>query len=305
MARKRGSKAPAAMADIRLAARRKASGVARKRGPKTPAGKQVVSRNAVKDGFYALDPVIEGLESWDEWRAFHDEMVESLQPLDAYHRFLASKMAETMWRWRRVGRAEADAVERSMVDIAETRRLVARIRRLSLSDDDARDLGPLSERGLALLRGLDGLDDDAPLDLRVVSAVLCSMVDDDDGGLIDDLPAPPPDPSTGEPRLNVAAFHEAVAALAARKAASVGRLLDEAEKRLANVADTAIGQLASGAPAFKRRYLPSERDHANILRADAHLRRQLTRLENLFEAHAARIGGDPLPLVRVQHLGSA
>ena len=49
-------------------------------GPKTKAGKAIVSRNAVKHGITSASPVIPGMESDEEWQAYRSGIIESLEP---------------------------------------------------------------------------------------------------------------------------------------------------------------------------------------------------------------------------------
>jgi hypothetical protein len=107
-----------------------------KRGPATDEGKTAVRHNGVVHGLTAAD-IIVGDEIPDEWREFHDAIVEGLQPEDTLQRALASRAAELLWRLRRVAPAEAIAVERDYDrTIVKARKAVASLRRLRESGEE-------------------------------------------------------------------------------------------------------------------------------------------------------------------------
>jgi hypothetical protein len=79
-------------------------------GPRTIEGKLVVSRNGVQHGLRTAAIVLPNVESEDEWRAFSEAVVHDLAPDGLVETALAHRVAELMWRLRRVARAERDAV---------------------------------------------------------------------------------------------------------------------------------------------------------------------------------------------------
>lgn len=81
-----------------------------KPGPKTENGKRASSRNAHKHGLRteSIDPVIIGIESAGEWKAHLDGMVESLEPEGYHETEMAVRIAEILWRLRRVTKYEAE-----------------------------------------------------------------------------------------------------------------------------------------------------------------------------------------------------
>ncbi len=73
-----------------------------KRGPKTKAGKQRVSRNAVKHGIRSPHPfIIEGLESPEEWEELKLGIIESWQPVGMQELELAINVAWNHLKLRR------------------------------------------------------------------------------------------------------------------------------------------------------------------------------------------------------------
>lgn len=78
--------------------------MARKRsgGPRTLEGKARSSRNAVKHGLCAEDPVIPGVEVQEYWEAHRQRIVESLEVENAMEQALANRIASLLWRLERV-----------------------------------------------------------------------------------------------------------------------------------------------------------------------------------------------------------
>ncbi|MHB8516607.1 MAG: hypothetical protein ACYDCT_14640 [Dehalococcoidia bacterium] len=78
-------------------------------GPRSPRGKDVARLNGVTHGLATTEILVPG-ESRQEWRQFFDAVVQSLQPEPGVEAVLASRIAELLWRIRRVARAEAEFV---------------------------------------------------------------------------------------------------------------------------------------------------------------------------------------------------
>ena len=78
-------------------------------GPITPEGKAIVSLNAISHGITAqaiVIPVEDPLEWDDHWQS----IVDAYDPQTALEQALALRVAELLWRLRRVSRSEADAI---------------------------------------------------------------------------------------------------------------------------------------------------------------------------------------------------
>ena len=88
-------------------------------GPKTPAGKAVVGRNAVKHGLRSGAPVIPELESFEEWEVFRDGIVASYAPEGGLETELAQQSASLRWRIRRASRYETDMTDQYLQDIPD------------------------------------------------------------------------------------------------------------------------------------------------------------------------------------------
>ena len=71
-------------------------------GPRSAAGKAIAARNSIGHGIYALSPVIEGLESAEDWSAYRLAMLACLAPVGMLEETLAERSILTAWRMRRV-----------------------------------------------------------------------------------------------------------------------------------------------------------------------------------------------------------
>ncbi len=88
---------------------------AKSTGPKTAAGKAVVSRNALRHGLTAEQVVLFD-ERADSFAAFHAELRAAYEPADAVEEELVERIVICAWRLRRAARAEAGLIERAIED---------------------------------------------------------------------------------------------------------------------------------------------------------------------------------------------
>ena len=89
-------------------------------GPKTPSGKKVASRNAIKHGINAKDLIIRSPyfnEDPKEFNSLLDSLAEELQPETQFQEFLVAKIAATLWRSRRTAILETALIERAMTAV--------------------------------------------------------------------------------------------------------------------------------------------------------------------------------------------
>src|ERR1700681_3575885 len=84
-------------------------------GPKTPAGKEASSRNAIKHGFTARNTYILECESKEEFQAFHAEHIAIHLPVTAPEKELVEQMAIARWRIRRFVNAETVLIDCEVV----------------------------------------------------------------------------------------------------------------------------------------------------------------------------------------------
>src|SRR5208282_3067461 len=75
-------------------------------GPRSDAGKERSSLNAATHGLCSERPVLP-CEDPAAWDAFHDGVVQELEPVGILEHELAARIALQLWRLRRVARFEA------------------------------------------------------------------------------------------------------------------------------------------------------------------------------------------------------
>ena len=90
-----------------------------KRGPKTPAGKLAVSRNASKHGILSPRPVVVAFESEKAWKAHREAIVESLAPEGGMEQALAERVALCSWRLNRVAVFETESIAQEQEGVLE------------------------------------------------------------------------------------------------------------------------------------------------------------------------------------------
>lgn len=80
------------------------------RGPRSRKGKASAALARLDHGF-ARNEIVLPTEDPAEWARFHDDVVTRLEPEGVVELALASRVAETVWRLRRVPRAEQQSVD--------------------------------------------------------------------------------------------------------------------------------------------------------------------------------------------------
>jgi hypothetical protein len=78
-------------------------------GPTSPEGKAKASKNALKYGFNAKDMILNTPvfnENPAEYEALLDSLYEELKPATALQEYLVRKIANSLWRSRRIPLAE-------------------------------------------------------------------------------------------------------------------------------------------------------------------------------------------------------
>jgi hypothetical protein len=124
-------------------------------GPKSPEGKAVVSKNAVKHGLFASENVIKG-EKKEDFDLFHDEMLHKLAPVGPVESMLAERFISLSWRLNRAGRMQNQAID-VMIERDGPSPLTKQLR-LSLPkflrdvQDDPRGSGPELVLGRAAIK---------------------------------------------------------------------------------------------------------------------------------------------------------
>ncbi len=89
-------------------------------GPKTAAGKSVSSQNRFKHGLYAQKNIIDSLhlkEDPAEYEELLNSLIEELKPQTAFQRLLVCKIANALWRSRRIVGAETADINYQINDL--------------------------------------------------------------------------------------------------------------------------------------------------------------------------------------------
>jgi len=70
-------------------------------GPKSAEGKEVVAKNAIKHGLFALETLIKG-ENREDYEIFREKLLEEFDPQGAVETMLAERIVGLGWRLQRV-----------------------------------------------------------------------------------------------------------------------------------------------------------------------------------------------------------
>jgi hypothetical protein len=89
---------------------------AKSTGPRTAAGRAMVAKNGIGHGIYALCPVIEGVESEQDWKRYRKAMLASLAPEGMLEATLAERIILTAWRQQRAARFETEQIRLEQED---------------------------------------------------------------------------------------------------------------------------------------------------------------------------------------------
>ncbi len=116
--------------------------IAKRRGPKTPAGKLIVSHNASKHGIRSPRPVVTAFESEVAWKAHREAILESLSPVGGMEEALAERVALNLWRLNRVTVYETQSIaaEQEAVHEAVRRDREQVLKFTSLYNREAKDI---------------------------------------------------------------------------------------------------------------------------------------------------------------------
>jgi hypothetical protein len=79
-------------------------------GPKTAEGKEVVSQNALKHGFFSRETVVKD-EDQADFDRYHEAMLAEMGPVGVMEATLAERIASLSWRLRRAERMQDQALK--------------------------------------------------------------------------------------------------------------------------------------------------------------------------------------------------
>lgn len=85
-------------------------------GVKTDAGKAVSSKNAMKHGIFSKVAVLEEIEDEEQFKHFHAQFFEELQPVGIVESTLVDRIVSLQWRLARVPRAERAMIEKGRME---------------------------------------------------------------------------------------------------------------------------------------------------------------------------------------------
>jgi hypothetical protein len=248
----------------------------RSTGPRTTEGKAIASRNRTGHGIYALSPVVEGLESAEDWSAYRQAMLASFAPVGMLEETLAERSILTAWRMRRVSGYETRQLLRPIREQADKHAANDRQRQRQQQFVQwvamAGDAEPIADSAAQWL-----LERACEARLAIDEGVPAGGSDTLDG-LIEELPEPS---TVGEVR-------EVLGHLADRHHTTVAELLSEVQQGLAQEHDAAQRQLAV---LRQECLMPDEHTLGQVMRYETHLARLFHRdLHELQRLQAARNG---------------
>jgi len=144
-------------------------------GPRTPEGKAIVARNAVKHGLLSRLEVLPGLERAEDWKGHYGAVLADLRPEGYLQEVLAERIAFLLWRLGRVARYEREV---SAVSLENTENDIGR--------KSYEDTGPLPNARLEVqkareyqdfVKGLDKLPEDERIDAGIAVNLLESVAE--------------------------------------------------------------------------------------------------------------------------------
>ena len=260
-------------------------------GPRTPAGKAKSKFNALKHGILSTAAVLE-TESAEEYSQVVSELVEVFAPTGKLEEALVEKIATTLWRYRRLLRAEAAKIDRA--NVLSQRTFADQVKDARLANAFFGEGGSLQKAILA--------HDDAGLfsGIRLIKQVRERILED---GLDWDRERKDLEDLFGEKYREVFQGGEEQAGGPKSVAGEI------VAKQLTGFIDTL--EPVAQSDAERRRKLerfrdaavlvPEEKDCDHLIRYEAHLDRVLDRaLGQLERLQRMRLGQPVLPPVRVE-----
>ncbi len=95
-------------------------------GPRTPKGRAVSSRNAITHGLHACNIILKSphlTEDRSQYEQLVDSLIDELNPEGILQEHLVLKIANCLWRYRRVINAETAQINRQLESAADTIRI--------------------------------------------------------------------------------------------------------------------------------------------------------------------------------------
>ena len=144
-------------------------------GPVTLQGKQTVSNNALKHGVFSKSLILAD-EDPDEYKSLLDQLLQELHPSGLLEQTLVERIALTLWRQRRLVRAEAANIESNrsskQIVIAVNQELELSYTSRELKESDLIPFDAMHyEWCESILNELDGLFEQTSLDLNKIKDI--------------------------------------------------------------------------------------------------------------------------------------
>lgn len=175
-------------------------------GPTTPEGKAKASKNALKYGFNAKDMILNTPvfnENPAEYEALLDSLYEELKPATALQEYLVRKIANSLWRSRRILLAETAQINDQLEYVEsglERHRSLTSLPRYESSPDDqidyemrerinaiARKLIPREDVNINSMRYELRLDRQLTRSIRLLKFLKLYKFDENETGLPEDI----------------------------------------------------------------------------------------------------------------------
>ncbi len=279
-----------------------------KPGPKTQAGKKIVSLNAVKHGVLSTTPVIPGIEREEDWEAHRAGVLESLHPEGHLETILTERIATLLWRLQRVVLFETESIslaqERAEEDLTKERE------NLPIASLDPNEQVLAARGSLALLQALSGLPDDRQVSSDAALVILDAVASETEDLYVEDmsLPRAPGEPlPDGSTDWSVGEIRKGIASMAAKTGMNPDALLSAAVKTAredVSSSEKGAERLVTELGRMRReRLMPLGPELDKIMRYEAHLNRQLNQTLHELEALQVRRQGGVAPLARLDVQG--
>lgn len=270
-------------------------------GPKSAAGKSVVRLNAVKHGAMAETVVIPFMESEEEWEEHRRGVLESIAPVGHVESALADRVAELLWRLRRVARYEREIVANKQ-EAVEERILYYEFDAISL--EHLRRDSENTRATVSLLKRLPRLGKNAEIPASVAMPLIDAAARKVKGFDLSGLRLPEDSEGTV---YDFASWYAddlrwVITAIAERAGTSLEGMLEAASFEVHYIAVKAELELKKGVKlvgrARRKALLPGQHETDKISRYEAHLDRSLYKaLHELQRLQAMRLGREaPLPV---------
>jgi len=276
-----------------------------KRGPKTEAGKAIVSLNAVRHGALSRALIIPGIERQEDFDALYHGLVSDLAPEGEFEFNLVELIAVSLWKLRRIQRYEVQSISVGLERVEEDFLHMNPWSPKPHSVDDAEANLRKVQDSLAILRRLRSMPADEPLPQGLATGLVDALADDDDGLLDFSLPGlPRMTERDGFDKWTAGLLRQAAAAIAEQLDTTPDDRIDDVIAHAEDVVEERERDLAEVIAKLDRmrreRLLPDDAKLQNVSRYEAHTSKQFYQAVHELEASKSRRRGESTPLARVQ-----